>query len=112
MIFDSEKDGLHTVFKPYQAFLMEHIWMVNKETRTGTTSGQAHERLRKTGNEDLMVSRASAINFLNDMAEEGVIEYDEESEKGGYHKVYYPKMTRDEFGQYVVSAIMEQLKTL
>ena len=85
MKFDTEKEGLLTVFKPYQAFLMKHIWEVNKETRTGTTSGQAFEHLQKTGNEDLMMSRASAIIFLNDMAEEGVIEYEEESGKGGYH---------------------------
>ena len=112
MIFDTEKDGLYTIFKPYQLFLMEHIWEVNKETRTGTTSGQAFKLLQKTDNKDLMLSRTSAIFFLNDMVEEGVIKYEEESGKGGYHKVYYPKMTRDDFGQYVVSSIMEKLKTL
>jgi len=112
MIFDTEKDGLHTIFKPYQVALMEHIWEVNSETRTGTTSSQAHELLMKTGNEDLMMSRASIILFLNYMVEEGVLEREEESGKGGYHGVYYPKMTREEFGQYVVSAIMEKLKTL
>jgi hypothetical protein len=58
-------------------------------------------------------NQMSAFRVLRaHMAKEGVIEYDEESEKGGCHKVYYPKMTRDEFGQYVVSAIMEKLKTL
>ena len=112
MIFDTEKDGLHTIFKPYQASLMEHIWEVNSETRTGTTSGQAHEHLHETGNEDLMMSRASVIFFFNDMVEEGVLEVEEVSGRGGYHGVYYPKMTRDEFGQYVVDAIMEKLKTL
>ena len=112
MIFDTEKDGLHTIFRPYKAALMEHIWEVNSETRTGTTSGQAHERLQKTGNEDLMMSRASVNFFFDDMVEEGVLEREEESGKGGYHGVYYPKMTREEFGQYVVSAIMEKLKTL
>jgi hypothetical protein len=112
MIFDTEKDGLQAIFKPYQAFLMEHIWEVNSEARTGTTSGQAHERLHKTGDEDLMMSRASVIFFFNDMVEEGVLEMEEVSGKGGYHGVYYPKMTREEFGQYIVSAIIEKLKTL
>jgi len=112
MRFDTEKDGLHTIFKPYQAVLMEDIWEVNSKTRTGTTSGKAHELLQKTGDEDLMKSRAAVILFLNDMVEEGVLDYEERTGKGGHHRVYYPKMTRDEFGQYVVSAIMEKLKTL
>jgi len=30
-------------------------------------------------------SRASLIFFLNDMVEEGVLEYEEKTGKGGYH---------------------------
>ncbi len=112
MIFNTEKNGLHTIFKPYQASLMEHIWEINKKTRIGITSGQAHELLLKTGNEDLMKSRASVIFFLQDMVEEGVLENEEESGKGGYHGVYYPKMTIEEFGQRVIDKIVEKLKTI
>jgi len=112
MKFDTEKEGLLTVFKPYQASLMEHIWEVNRETRTGITSGKAHVFLHETGEEDLMKSRASVIYFLEDMVELGVLEREERSGKGGYHGVYYPKMAREEFGQYVTNKIMDKLKTL
>lgn len=54
-------------------------------------------------------SRASYIFFLNAMVEEGVLEYEEESGKGGYHKVYYPKMNRDQFAQHVVETIVNKL---
>ncbi len=35
-------------------------------------------------------SRASVILFLNDMVDEGILEYEEKTGKGRYHRVYYP----------------------
>jgi len=43
------------------------------------------------------------------MVEEGVLEYEQESEKGGYHRVYFPKMTREQFAQHVVKTITGKL---
>jgi len=54
-------------------------------------------------------SRASYIFFMNEMVEEGVLEYEEESGKGGYHKVYYPKMSREQFARYIVETITDKL---
>jgi hypothetical protein len=39
MKFDTSKEGLHTLFKPYQAALMEYIWELNNPSRPGVTSG-------------------------------------------------------------------------
>jgi hypothetical protein len=41
--------------------------------------------------------------------EEGVLEYEEESGKGGYHRVYYPKMNREQFARHVVVTINKKL---
>lgn len=60
MIFDTSEKGLLTFFKPYQAALMEHIWMLNNPRRTGITSGQAFEFLKDHPDSK---SRASAIFF-------------------------------------------------
>jgi len=49
------------------------------------------------------------IFFLNDMVEEGVLECEERSGKGGYHKVYYPKMSREQFARHVVETITDKL---
>jgi len=106
MIFDTSGEGLLTLFKPYQAALMEHIWELNNPGRTGVTSGQAYKFLQ---NHPDSKSRASAIFFLNDMVEEGVLEYEEKSGKGGYHRVYYPKMSRDQFARHVVEKITDKL---
>ena len=107
MKFDTTEKGLLTLFKPYQAALLEHIWELNNPSRTGITSGQAHEFLQDHPDKK---SRASVIFFLNDMVEEGVLSYEEKTGKGGYHRVYYPNMNREQFAQYVVETITEKLK--
>ena len=109
MEFDTSKEGLNTLFKPYQAVLLEHIWELNNPSRTGITSGQAHEFIQGTGEKELMKSRAAVIFFLNDMVDEGVLDYEEKSGKGGYHRVYYPKMDRMQFAEYVTKTISDKL---
>ncbi len=41
MKFDTSEKGLLTLFRPYQAALMEHLWKINEGDRVGMTSGQA-----------------------------------------------------------------------
>ena len=72
-------------------------------------SGRAHRYLLDTPEK---MSRASVINSLNDMVDEGILEYEEKSGKGGYHRIYYPKMDREEFAVYITELIKEKLKEL
>ena len=106
MIFDTSEKGLLTLFKTYQAALMEHIWELNNPERTGITSGPAYEFLKDHPDSK---SRASVIFFLNYMVEEGILTYEEKTGKGGYHRVYYPKMDREQFARYVVETITDKL---
>jgi hypothetical protein len=107
MKFDTNEEGLLTLFKPYQAVLLEYLWELNEKERVGQNSGQAYKFLQDKPEKK---SRASVIFFLNDMVEEGVLEYEEKTGKGGHHRVYYPKMDRDEFADYVVGQITSKLK--
>ena len=107
MKFDTSEKGLLTLFKPYHAALMEQIWKLNNPGRTGITSGQAYEFLKDHPESK---SRASMIFFLNDMVEEGILTYEEKTGKGGYHRVYYPKMNREQFARHVVETITKKLK--
>lgn len=109
MKFDIKQEGLRTLFKPYQILLMEHLWDLNGNTRTGLNSGQAHKYLLDKPEKK---SRASVIFFLNDMVDEGILGYEEKTGKGGYHRVYYPKMNREELGEHVSKLINEKLKTI
>lgn len=107
MEFDTEKEGLHTLFKPYQALLLEWIWELNEEEKVGVNSNQAHKHL---DNSPEKKSRASVIFFLNDMVEEGILSYEEKSGKGGYHRVYYPTMNRREFSAHATETIKDKLR--
>ncbi len=43
------------------------------------------------------------------MVEEGVLKCEERSGKGGYHRVYYPKMSREQFARQVVETITDKI---
>ncbi len=110
MKFDTSKEGLHTLMKPYQAAMMEYIWKNNENERTGIVSREAHQYLHDTGDDELKKSRASVIYSLDDMVEEGVLEYEMETGKGGHHRVYFPAMKPEAYKSYVNKAIMDKLK--
>lgn len=81
--FDLSRKGLRCVLKPYQIHVMKHFW----KTRKPMKSREVHEHLQTLGG-DAAMSRASVINFLNDMVDEGFLDYVEETGKGGHHRVY------------------------
>jgi len=101
---DTAKDGLGSLFKPYQAMLLEHIWELNADETVRIGSGRAHEYLQGTSEK---MSRASVIFFLNDMVDEGVLGFDDRTGKGGHHRIYFPKMSREEFAQHAVKQVVE-----
>ncbi len=81
--FNLAQKGLLCVLKPYQVEIMRHLW----DTQTPTDSRTAHNHLLSTEVEGAK-SRASVIFFLNYMVEEGFLDYEEKTTKGGYKKVY------------------------
>lgn len=85
MKFDLAENGLQTVFLPYQEYVWDCLW---ERGETGTPSRIAYEHVQRS---DDRKSRASIIFFLDKMIDKGLVIYEEESGKGGYHKVYYPK---------------------
>jgi len=109
MKFDTKQEGLETLFKPYQALLLEWIWEINENQRKGVNSGQAHVYLQDTSERK---SRASVIFFLNDLVEEGVLTYEERTGKGGHHRVYYPAMNKEEYSDYVIGSINDKLSSV
>ena len=106
MKFDTAREGLYTLFKPYQVMLLEHIWELNENEKVGVNSSRAHKYLLTTSEKK---SRASVIFFLNDLVDEGILDYEERTGKGGHHRVYYPKMNRDEYAAYVTGTITTKL---
>lgn len=84
LVFDLSKDGLLCVLRPYQIAVMHDFWRAPEIPRI---SSQIHMYLQALGGEAAM-SRATVINFLNRMVDEGFLDYVEESCKGGSRKLY------------------------
>ena len=81
--FDLSQKGLLCVLKPYQVEIMRHLW----DTQTPTDSRTAHNHLLSVEVEGAR-SRAAVINFLNNMVDEGFLDYENRTTKGGIKRVY------------------------
>ncbi len=105
LIFNPENDGLLKVFRNYQEEALRFVWETNEE---GVVSRQVwnavNERLTGRG-----ISRASIINFLNAMVDEGVLDYDERTGKGGYYRVYRPNLDETSFKVYLAQTMISSL---
>jgi len=104
--FDLAEEGLRCLFKPYQVEIMRHLW----RTRKPMISRDAHLHLQEVGG-DVAKSRASVINFLNLMVDEGILDYTEETGKGGHHRIYSPiDRTEQDFRETVYRVFHGKLK--
>jgi len=104
--FDPNAAGLHKVFRDYQVEAMRLLWETGNE---GVTSNVVHLNVNDRLGGGKSISRASIINFLNAMVDEGVLDYVEEPGKGGYHRVYSPKMDERGFGKTLAKSVIESM---
>ena len=105
--FDPSEKGLRKTLKEYQELALRYLWDIGEEgAGSGPVWRAVYDELQKHGGS---ISRASIINFLNDMVDEGVLDYQEESGKGGYHRVYKPKMDESELKRYIAETVLMSL---
>ncbi len=105
MTFNPQNKGLSKVFRDYQEEAVKFIWEVGDR---GAISKETWIRV----NERLVgktISRASIINFLKAMVDEGVLDFHEETGKGGYHRVYRPKLDESSFKMYMAQVMISSL---
>jgi predicted transcriptional regulator len=55
------------------------------------------------------ISRASIINFLNAMCDEGILTYGDETGRGGYHRMYSPGLGEEGFKLHVAREVISKL---
>ena len=104
---NTKAKGLGLVFpQEYKAILME--WFLGDPT-ISAKSREAWEYVNVQMHPET-VSRASVINFLNfEGVDEGYLQYDEDTGKGGYHRVYRAKMDINGFWRYVAEEVTHAL---
>jgi len=106
MKFDLDKEGLETVLTPWQVELMRWIWKAKREV----DSRMAYLHLQESSTP---MSRATAINFLNRMAEEGFLTYREVTAKGGHKRLYLPSPEapdEEEFRRVLTVRLIERAR--
>jgi hypothetical protein len=104
LIFNPEKKGLTKILRDYQVEALKSLW---KNSEKGLATGEVHEYVSRKI--DGSISRASIINFLKAMADEGVLDYEERTGRGGYHRVYTPRLNEFEFKTYVAQTMIASL---
>ena len=104
LILNPEKKGLNKILQNYQIEALNNLW---KNGEKGQTSRQTHEYVK--GRIDGSISRASIINFLKVMADEGVLGFEQHPGKGGMHRVYTPRLNESEFKIHVAQTVIASL---
>ncbi len=68
-----------------------------------------HSHVNERLDDDKSISRASIIQFLKALAEAGVLDYLEETGKGGYHRAYSTKLDEASFKRELAESFVSSL---
>ena len=105
LMFDPKADGLSKVLRDYQEEALRFVW----SSEQGVNSRLVWLHVNEAFGGEKTVSRASIINFLNGMVDERVLDYEERSGKGGYHRVYLPKLDESGFKKAMAKSVISSL---
>ena len=105
LLIDPSKNGFEKVLRDYQIEALKLVWDNKGE---GLTSREVYEEVNeRLGSKS--VSRASIINFLNAMCDEGVLEFEEETCKGGMRRKYSTGLDESGFKKYIAEVVLKSL---
>jgi len=105
LTIDTTGKGLAMVLKDYQEEALRFIWENKGE---GASSREVWNHVNEAM-KIKTISRASIINFLNAMVDEGVLGYTEITGKGGHRRIYSTKLDEAGFKKYVAETILKNL---
>ena len=108
LVLDPTQDGLEKVLRDYQIEALKLIWAHNGD---GMTSREVYEASNIRLGQGKSVSRASIINFLNAMCDEDVLDFEEETCKGGMRRKYKKGLDEKGFKKHIASDVLSSLMT-
>ena len=104
---DLSKNGYEMFFKDYQIHALQYLWSVGGGISRDVWL-QVNTRLEGSISRP-SISRASIINYLNDMVDNGILRYEERTGKGGHHRIYYHNYNESQLREYLASKIITKL---
>ena len=103
---DLTQSGLSMFFKDYQYEALNVLW----NSDTGLLSRNVWDQVN--ANLPDSISRASIINYLNDMLEIGILKGVDETGKGGHRTRYSPAMSEPELKEHLSEMVGTKLKDM
>ena len=104
--FNPAETGLRKTLREYEEIALRYIWSLGDE---GAGSGKAWEHVNKELGEGKSISRASIINYLNRMVDEGVLGFRDATGKGGHHRIYITKLDESGYKEYIVKTLLDSV---
>ncbi|MEM3527102.1 MAG: BlaI/MecI/CopY family transcriptional regulator [Candidatus Bathyarchaeia archaeon] len=89
----------------YKETVLKLIWENEEE---GVIASQLHKHL-KALMKDKAVSRAAILSYLNDLCKQGILNFKEETCRGGRRKRYFPRMSRVDYEKENVRGTLQKL---
>jgi len=103
---DTAEEGLRMIIKDYQETALRYIWRLGGE---GASSHDVWVQVNEDLKGERTISRASIINFLNAMVDDGMLNYTETTGKGGHRRIYSMRYDEAGFKQYVARQVIGKL---
>jgi predicted transcriptional regulator len=104
--FDPTQPGLRKILREYEELALRYMWEVDED---GAKSRLLWERVNEELGEGKSISRASIINSMNRLVDQGILGYRDATGKGGIHRIYYPLMDESGCATYLVKMMVESM---
>lgn len=106
LTIDTAGEGLAMVLKDYQEESLRYLWHLDGN---GASSRDVWMQVNDELKGKRTISRASIINFLNSMVDEGVLNYTEITGKGGHRRIYSAGLNEAGFKEYIAKSVLGNL---
>jgi len=100
---DLSKSGYEMFFKPYQVLALRYLWTAESGAISREIWDHVNEQLQGS------ISRASIINSLNAMVDNGMLDYVEGTGRGGHHRIYSHRYSETRLKEYLASRFIGRL---
>jgi len=112
--FDTERDGLRTMLKEYQEVALRYLWSLGEGVEASNFDiwVNVNNLMRVDPSDRDSISRASIINFMKSMENEGAVDYTEITGKGGRRRKYSMKFDETGFKKFIANKIRAKLREI
>jgi len=98
---DTKLKGEQKILKVYQSWILTHFC---EQHDIPLGSGEVYNYLK---DQNVKISRASVIFFLNDLVDDGLLTFEDATGKGGHFRKYINKMPWDDIRLHIAKKLIQ-----